>query len=398
MDNPASSYEDLMATPAHRWLCAATADGPIEGRSAAACRLLDAMGDEAAFAFATENRVAPHVAHALLATQSPEFSVKWRTEHDSVERRLIAYMAELDDLAARLTAEGVLTVALKNGGIARGIYPCLGCCPMDDIDLLIQPTDFSKAHDVLQAQQYAVALKNDVPGGAEEAIRIHGVAEYSKTLINGYTLCLEVHCRPVTGRWIRADQEPDAAQLVARSLPVSNGCVRVLRPVENLLQVCLHTARHTYVRAPGLRLHTDVDRIVRHQRIDWDQLVRDAETYRIRTAIYLALAIPVAAFNTPIPVSVLKALRPGSTRERMIQRALRRAGLFSPDEPKFPRWRYLLLGALLYDNVDGLWRAVFPKRAWMTHRYGAFTGWRLLVQYVRRWIRLISGGRDVGAR
>ena len=80
----------------------------------------------------------------------------------------------------------------------------------------------------------------------------------------------ELQWRPVSGRWIRPDQEPDSAGLVDRSRPMEGTRARLLSPVDNLLQVALHLAKHSYVRAPGLRLHTDVDRVVRRQPIDWE--------------------------------------------------------------------------------------------------------------------------------
>ena len=45
---------------------------------------------------------------------------------------------------------------------------------------------------------------------------------------------------------------------------------QILSPEDNLLQVALHTAKHSYVRAPGFRLHSDVDRIVCFQEINWN--------------------------------------------------------------------------------------------------------------------------------
>ena len=51
-------------------------------------------------------------------------------------------------------------VALKNGGIARGIYPCIGCCPMGDLDVLIDKRNFKKAHEILINERYIFKFRN----------------------------------------------------------------------------------------------------------------------------------------------------------------------------------------------------------------------------------------------
>ena len=61
---------------------------------------------------------------------------------------------QLDRLAVRLAADGIPLVALKNGGIARGIFPCPGCCPMGDLDVLVEIRHFRRAHELLLSEGY----------------------------------------------------------------------------------------------------------------------------------------------------------------------------------------------------------------------------------------------------
>lgn len=148
-------------------------------------------------------------------------------------------------------------------------------------------------------------------------------------------LWLELQWRPVAGRWIRPDQEPSAEELIARSQPIPGTAVRLLAPEDNLLQVALHTAKHSYVRAPGFCLHLDVERIVRYQDIDWDLFLKRVLALQVKTPVYFSLAIPKTLFDTPIPDRVLEQLRPPAWKERLITHWLNRAGLFNPDERKF---------------------------------------------------------------
>ena len=55
----------------------------------------------------------------------------------------------------------------------------------------------------------------------------------------------------------------DGDDLIDRSQQIEGTSLRILSPEDNLLQVCLHTAKHSYVRSPGFRLHLDVDQLFR---------------------------------------------------------------------------------------------------------------------------------------
>ncbi len=176
--------------------------------------------------------------------------------------------------------------------------------------------------------------------------------------------------------------------LFARSLPVPGTAVRLLSPEDNLLQVALHTAKHSYVRAPGFRLHLDVDRIVNRQTIGWDLFLSRVRALQVKTPVFFSLAIPKALFNTPIPAEVLDAIRPPAWKERLLTRWLNRAGLFNPDEPKFSKPGYILFTALLYDDLPGLWRAIFPEPDWMRQRYAIRSGWQLPYFYLQRLANL----------
>ena len=157
--------------------------------------------------------------------------------------------------------------------------------------------------------------------------------------------------------------------MIARSVAIEGSDIRLLAPLDNLIQVCLHTAKHTYVRAPGLRLHTDVDRIVRYNKIDWTAFTMKARELHVTTAVYFSLAIPEALMGTPIPEAVLTALRPPHWKREFMANSLRRAGLFDADAPKFNRAEYILFVAMLYESIEELGRGMLPSYEQMADRY-----------------------------
>lgn len=378
----------LQPTGDHKRLCALLRT-PYGDDVSTASGMEEDANPSSLLAAAERNLVKPIVAHRLQG-QVPLLrpSEAWQCAHKISFQQVSGYMAALDAMAHHMAQAGIAVVALKNAGIARGIYPCVGCCPMGDVDVLIERRHLRQAHDILLSEGYEPCWRHTGEDFDFDAAERIGGAEYRKTLENGETMWLEVQWRPVAGRWIRPDQEPTAEELIARSVPIPGTAVRLLAPEDNLLQVALHTAKHSYVRAPGFRLHLDVERIVRLQSIDWDTFVRRVVALRVKTPVYFSLAIPRLLFDTPVPDEVLRALRPSAWKERLLLWWIDRAGLFNPDERKFSKVGFVVFSALLYDDLSGLWRALFPDPEWMRRHYGLRNSALLPIYHARRLVDL----------
>lgn len=295
---------------------------------------------------------------------------RWREEYLDWDRVVSSYLAELDRIASILAEYGISLVALKNSGIARAIYVHPGAVPMGDVDVLVKKREFHRAHELLQNEGYVLSCKPPQQYPDIEDSIAAGVAEYEKRLQDGTVLWFEMHWRPITGRWIRPEQEPNTDDFFTDIVRVTGSEIHLLAPVNNLLQVCLHTARHSYVRAPGLRLHLDVARIVNaYPDLDWGVFVTRVQDLQVKTATYFSLLIPAEVLGVPIPAEVLAALRPPPHKERKLRDMIAKAGLFDPQARKFSRQDYVLFNALLYDDWQGLWRGVFPERDWMQRQY-----------------------------
>lgn len=337
---------------------------------------------------ASENDLESQIAHVLIeSSDREEVEERWVEAHAKTFLDISGYLRELERIGTRLEAAGIPMVALKNAGIALFIHGCPGCCPMGDVDVLIKREDFFEAHKLLIDDGYEFEFRSPIEDENLEEAFLSGGAEYRKTVPSG-TLWLELQWRPVAGRWIQPDQEPSADELIARADAKQGSSVKILSPEDNLLQVCLHTAKHSYVRAPGFRLHTDVDRICRSQEIDWRRFLAEVERLRIKTACYLSLAIPHDLMGTPIPQDVLSTLEPAPWKRRMLTHRIVRAGLFGAEEKKFGRVSYIMFNALLFDEVSDLWRGLFPNKAWMRERYGVHGPVGLAYHYARRLIDL----------
>jgi hypothetical protein len=327
------------------------------------------------------------VASALRAeVDLPE---RWLAVAVAVEKQISLYLEQLDRVAVALAEQNIPLVALKNSGISRGIYRNLAACPMGDVDVLVRPGDFRKAHAVMLELGFEMDDRSPFKVEDIDEAEQHGGSEYTYQLSDGSTLWFELQWRPVAGRWIQPDQEPPADELMERSVPIEGSAARLLSPEDNLLQVSLHTAKHSYVRAPGFRLHTDVDRIVRGCSIDWNLFCQYVEKMRVKTAVYLSLSIPTALLHTPIPDEVLERLNVSPMKNRILLRWINKAGLFGPDDSKWSKLGYICFNLMLYDTFGGVFRGIFPDGEWMVKHYDIKRRWTLPFWYGVRIVELV---------
>jgi len=368
-------------TPARTLLCLAVKARRSEGDHATLRRLHGELGNDAAAALAVAHRAEPIVAHGL--SEAGVEGAPWDGWHEASRARIGRMMSLLDEIAARAAALGIPVVALKNGAIARALHPCPACVPMGDLDLLVPRGDFVRMHEVLNAMGFAVVTGGARADGVDAGLA-EGGTDYALSA-DGMTYAIDLQWRAVSGRWLRADQEPSAEELIGRSRPMPGTAARVLAPVDNLVQVALHTAKHSYCRAPGFRLHLDVDRVVHGTTIDWSGVLEVVHRLGVGTAVFLSLSVPRGLFDTPIPDWVLKDLAPAPARQALLYRWLRSVSVFEPDRPKFSRASQLLFHLALADAPDSVWRTFFPPATEMRDRHGVSGGrGSLMLGYGRR--------------
>jgi len=352
--------------------------------------LYNKLDDTQVYEQAVINGVESIVGHAL-SECFPEdsFPALWRQKYKEVDDRISSYMDELDKVSELLAHNDILLIGLKNSGITKGIYPYYGSCPMGDIDVLVNKNDFLKAHKILSQKGYKLKFRSPLEEDTLETALESGGAEYSVLLPNKKNLWFELQFRPVSGRWIQPEQEPDVDALIEDSIPIEGSAVRLLSPEDNLLQVALHTAKHSFVRAPGFRLHTDVDRVVSGQEIEWASFTDKVKKLKICTAVFLSLYMARSLLGTPIPDHVFETLHPPKWKVRLMLNWIQRVGIFDPDAPKWSRIGYIIFVILLFDNFSSVLKGIFPQPNQLKEQYQFQNSFLLPYYYVRRIGNLI---------
>ena len=350
--------------------------------------LFEALGEKKAYSLCKQHDMASICADNLERCGIPTSSV-WADQKRLVESTLSEYMLELDSIAGTFEAKNIRVIALKNSGIARGIYPFLASCPMGDVDVLVEKKNFFVAHKLLLTLGYEFKFRSQLETNELKTAFSNGGSEYCKKLASGKSLWLELQWRPISGRWIQPDQEPNGKDLFDRSISIPGTNVRLLCAEDNLLQVCLHTAKHTYIRSPGFRLHTDVDRIVREANIDWTFFLREVSRLKVRTATYFSLMLSKELLKTPIPAHILRKLEPSSWKRKLLTRWLTHTGLFFPEEKKWSNLGYICFVSFLYDDFKDFWRGCFPPSEYLLGKKDGQTSMFIAYLYISRLWHII---------
>ena len=341
-------------------------------------RLLYAdVGDQVALRVATDNKLVPMMAHGLMdAIGAANLPAHWIESHRAAYLKTTAFLEELDRLSWPLANHGVPAVAIENGGIARGIYPCMGCFASNDLEVLVERRYLPLVNEILIKDGYERASRercmSEDPAQWDRDIR--GWDNYRKVLDVGVVFWLNLQWRPVLRRWLPMGRELSTAELIARSVQIAEDSthVRLLAPEDNLLVCAWHTASHSYVRGPGVRLQLDVDRLVRRVSIDWDIFLSRTRAHKVAAIVFPSLATPKALFGTPIPEWVLNDLVPSTQRRERVMQMIERAGVFNRGPHKFSPLELVWLEAHLCDDgvLAGLLRVFFPPVEWMQEGYG----------------------------
>lgn len=318
---------------------------------------------------------------AFLKNNGYPLNYEWKEIYEFCKKRATQKLEAAKNICQMMQNNGIKMVVLKNGGILADIIDDPAKMPMGDIDTLIHKKDFFDAYKLMIDAGYVFEYSNEyeIPD-INNAYR-DGDAEYTKMIDDNHQLIVEVAWRVVAGRWMRPDKEPLTDEAIENSHYAKDSFIGVLSPEDNLLQVCIHTAKHSYVRAPGLRLNLDVERIVNNCSIDWKVFLEKVRKAHTKTAAYFSLYIPSVLFGTPVPQFVLDELCPSNSKCKRIDKMLSKAGFLNPKQRKFRKIEFLIFQTSLYDSFCDMVRTLYPSAKWLKARYN-FNNSLLIPYYI----------------
>ncbi len=75
---------------------------------------------------------------------------------------------------------------------------------------------------------------------------------------------------------------------------------------ELLLYLCIHGSKHLWERIEWIK---DIDLLIQTQDIDWEKVLKEAESSKCETMFYLGLSLSTTLFATPLTLSVQEEIK-----------------------------------------------------------------------------------------
>lgn len=265
--------------------------------------------------------------------------------------------SEFAGLYQRLRAAGLHPVVVK-GQLCSRLYPLKDHRISADDDLLIPDGEFMACHEQLLAN----GLTTDTP--ADELPTADEVS-YTKS---DSPLYIELHRHLFDSA---EDAHDELNHFFTDINPVEMDGFLAMLPHEHLLYLLLHAYKHFVRSGIGLRQFCDIGLWARayHAEIDWQRLHEQCES--VHAATFAAAAFRIARDDLGIEFDLPALWGDAVDVEPLLHDSLC-GGVYGSNDPTRLHSSTVTLNAVKASRTgekSGVLRTVFPKRAYLEHRY-----------------------------
>lgn len=312
--------------------------------------------------------------NSLLPSQEVHDILKY--SYNSILRQRLVGWKEFKEVLRCFEKDDIKIIALKGLSLAETIYPDPALRPTGDLDLLIEKKSLSKVRKKLSeigftqvctfhSTEFVTEVGNSVPFyGKEDQIPI------------------DIHWHIIKypySKYINIDEFWDTAV----SKKANELEFLVLSPENQLINLCLHCAKHGYLHLLGF---VDISEFIHtySNNLDWELFLEKVNEYRIQEPIHQVLSIVKTTFNAPLPKFVLTELTASSSSSLEYR-------IFSIlNNPKISRRKWDIAEFASINGVSTklryLVRRIFPEQDYMKAEYSN----NLLIAYLLRFGDCIS--------
>lgn len=214
----------------------------------------------------------------------------------SNETRNFGIVDQLLDIQSILNEEEIVPLVLKGGSaLTEKLYPAIGIRTMNDIDFMMNPSEFERGLKCLEMHGY-------VEFGRDLKRWHHHTPRMNK---KGYPAAIEPHFRVLYNRDIEYIPYDETTSQPSEN-PLFRGS-QVLKPTWHLYHIFLHSAvidkNHQRWKL-GLRYLYDFAVVAEKygDAIDWEMLYRMAERYHHEKILEDFLYLTAKLFNLETPI------------------------------------------------------------------------------------------------
>lgn len=281
-------------------------------------RLSNAIIQEDLLRIATAHQVQHAVADAMI-TELGEAAVIVQLKtlaHNNAQR--VTYMeSQAVEFTRRMREHNAPLALFESAGVLFGSNLSRTAFGSSDFDFLIAPSHLDLACRTL----IELGLKLSTRNSRVQVER----REFVGTTPEGLKYWFDICSKPFERRFFSIPYPNPVCKWLESKVPsAKNAELFVLKPENSLTLLSVHTSLHSYIRSPGLRLHVDVDRIVRDNVINWDEYIAELHSLRFTHRAHFSLTISNALFGTPVPPRIIQLTEPGSIQRATVNWIIRK--------------------------------------------------------------------------
>ncbi|WP_415407171.1 nucleotidyltransferase family protein [Sulfurovum sp. CS9] len=246
------------------------------------------------------NHVSPITYHEILSAFKQQYLL--------IAQRNILMSAELIRIIQLLEKNSIETLAFKGPTLSQMAYGDITLRQYVDLDVLVKKEDIYKIDALLKDRGYQRFLEITPVQEQVYMQYAHDLGLYHpKSGVH-----FEMH-------WSLMDEDYpmqidlDAIWEDPQTVKINQQEIRTFPTEELLLYLCIHGSKHLWERIEWIK---DIDLMIRTQDIDWEKVIKEAESSRFETMFYLGLSLTMQLFETPLPenitkhISAMKVLQP----------------------------------------------------------------------------------------
>lgn len=279
--------------------------------------------------------VLPSVYRALrnnLHLLPPAMRAELQVRYESNARKNLKLTAELFRILDCLGADGISAIPYKGPLLAEVVYGDLALRDFSDLDVLVRASDMPRAKSALQRLGYTPST--ELPPAVERAYLSTGY-EYTFDGPAGPNL-LELQWN-IVPRFYAVEFSMDGFFERTSSATLAGRTVRSLSPEDLLLTLCVHAAKHAWIRLCWLR---DIAGVLDSQHLSWEVVEQRAHDLGIWRMMAISLVLAQRLLEANLPEALRKKLEDDREIQSLcvaIVQLLQRAEDFKSESPAYFR-------------------------------------------------------------
>jgi len=228
-----------------------------------------------------------------------------RQRYEGNAKRNLVFVGELIRILDCLEAQAIDAIPYKGPVLAEAVYGDLALREFYDLDVLIRPADFARASEALKSLSY---VPNVQLSSAQQRASQRSGYECAFDGPLGKNL-LEMQWA-IVPRFFSVDFDVERFFERATVTDIGGDPVKTLCAEDLLLTLCVHAAKHGWVRLCWLR---DIAAVTQLSGLDWDRSLAEAKDLGILRIVGVSLTLAVRLLEATTPDSVLQKIQADAT-------------------------------------------------------------------------------------